>query len=92
MKTFVKVLMPVVAFALASAGAVSTNSPKASDARSGAIPAFIQNPSSTSCVTVTANCSTNNTHQACMSIEQPTKKAYLKNASGACAVELWRVL
>lgn len=93
MKTSVKVLLPVLAFALASAGAVSSNAAKANKvkATSGVIiPAFIQNPSSTSCADVTADCSTTNTHVNCMSVEQPTKRAYLKNLQDRCAQELWK--
>lgn len=91
MKSFIKVMLPVVAFALASAGAVSTNAPKKADGKKPPITAFVQNPSSTSCAPVTANCSETNTHLNCMSIEFPAKRAYLKDASNACVVELWRI-
>nr|WP_223708793.1 DUF6520 family protein [Flavobacterium potami] len=93
MKTSVKILLPVMAFALASAGAVSSNSAKVNKVKSTSgviIPAFIQNPSSTSCLDVTADCSTTNTHVNCMSIEQPAKRAYLKNSLDRCATELWQ--
>lgn len=91
MKTFLSVMLPVVAFALASAGAVSTNVSKKADSKKTPITAFVQNPSSTSCEEVTANCSQTNTHLNCMSIEFPAKRAYLKDEANACVVELWRV-
>jgi len=84
-------MLPVVAFVLASAGAVTTTATKSTANSAAPIPAFIQNPSSTTCGAVTANCSQTNTHLNCMSIESPLKRAYLKDNTDACVVELWRV-
>ncbi len=93
MKTSLKLLMPVLAFALASAGAAKSVAVETADAKMPApIPAYVQNPTPFVCPDVTAECSTVNTHVNCMSIEQPLKRAYLKNGSNQCSVELWKVL
>ena len=50
MKNVIKVILPVLAFTLASAGAVSTNEAKVKDAKKTVlITGFIQNPSPASC-------------------------------------------
>ena len=84
-------MLPVVAFALASAGAVSTNPEKASDADKAAIQGFIQNGSTTNCLPVTVDCSEVNTNQACMTNELIPRQVWLKEGN-ACVKDLYRVI
>jgi hypothetical protein len=59
MKTFFKaLLLPVAAFALASAGAVGTNEANISKAAKPPITAFIHDPLQSSCRSVTVSCNT----------------------------------
>ncbi|MFY7935756.1 MAG: DUF6520 family protein [Flavobacterium sp.] len=93
MKTILKVILPVLAFTLASAGAVSTNDAKVKDAKKTvAIIGYIQNPTAASCLQVSVDCTTNNTGQNCMSSETPARRVWHKNAANACSVNLFKVL
>jgi hypothetical protein len=93
MKTIVKVILPVLAFTLASAAAVSTNEKKVAEAKKPvAIFGYIQNPSAASCLQVSVDCSTTNTNQICMSSETIPRQVWLKNAANACNVTLYKVI
>ena len=92
MKNVLKVILPVLAFTLASAGAVATKEAKATKSNSAAITAFVQNPSSANCLEVTVNCSEIFSNQACMT-GTPSKRAWLKDEqSHECDVTLYRIL
>jgi hypothetical protein len=92
MKTIVKVILPVLAFTLASAAAVSNNKTKVADAKKPLITGFIQNPSAASCLQVSVDCSTTITNQVCMSSESTPRQVWLKNAANACNVSLFKVI
>jgi hypothetical protein len=88
MKTIVKAMFPMVAFALASAGAVSTNVAKDKVTAKPVITGFIRNSSSiTDCSSRSVDCSTVNTGFVCMSGAQ---QAWLKNGLDQCIVDLYR--
>lgn len=88
MKTTLKAMLPVVAFALASAGAVSTNVAKDNVTSKAPITGFIQQGSVNSCEARTVDCSTFNTGLACMSSDG--KQVWLKNGLNHCIVDLYR--
>ncbi len=93
MRNYVKVILPVLAFTLASAGAISTNKAKVEEAKKTVvITGFIQNPSPFNCLEVTVNCTTTNTGQACMSSEAVPRQVWKKNAANACSDNLYKVL
>lgn len=93
MKNILKVILPVLAFTLASAGAVSTNNAKVKNAKKTvAIIGFIQNPTAASCLQVSVDCTTTNTGQNCMSSEATPRRVWNKNAANACSVNLFKVL
>lgn len=90
MKNVIKVILPVLAFTLASTGAVSTNEAKIAEAKKPvAIIGFIQNPSPASCLQVSVDCVTTG-NQACMSNETIPRQVWLKNAANACSVNLYK--
>jgi hypothetical protein len=91
MRTFVKLLMPVMAFAFASAGAVSTNEAKISDAKKPLITGFIQNPTPLNCLAVSVDCNTPVTAQVCMSSESVPRQVWKKNSANACSDNLYKV-
>jgi hypothetical protein len=90
MKTIVKVMLPMVAFALASAGAVSTNVAKDNVTSKPVITGFIQNGSITNCPSRSVDCSTVNTGFACMSSDATPKTVWLKNGLNQCIIDLYR--
>ena len=93
MKTILKVILPVLAFTMASAAAVSTTEAKVTDAKKTVlITGFIQNPSPTNCLSVNVDCTTTNTAQTCMSSEAIPRQVWLKNAANACSVNLYKVI
>lgn len=93
MKTIIKVALPVLAFMLASAGAVSTNKAKVNKAeKTLLIEGFIQNPSPASCLSVSVDCTTINTGQVCMSSETTPRQVWAKNAANACVLNLYKVI
>lgn len=87
MKTIVKAMLPMVAFALASAGAVSTNVEKTNVSGNRVITGYVQNSSVTDCSARSVDCSTVNTGFACMSSGQ---QVWLKNNLSQCIVDLYR--
>lgn len=90
MKTILKVILPVLAFTLASAGAVSTNEAKIAESKKTVlISGFIQNPSPAICHPVSVDCVTTGS-QACMSNETIPRQVWLKNAVNACTVNLYK--
>ncbi|MFC4510185.1 DUF6520 family protein [Flavobacterium buctense] len=93
MKTILKVILPVLAFTLASAGAVSTKDAKVKEAKKTvAIIGYIQNPTAANCLQVSVDCTTTNTGQNCMSSETTPRRVWHKNAANACSVNLFKVL
>lgn len=93
MKNVLKVILPVLAFTLASAAAVSTNESKVQDSKKTAvITGFIQNTSPYDCEEVTVDCTTANTSFACMSAEVSPRQVWLKDEGNACNIPLYRVL
>jgi len=93
MKTILKVMLPILVFTLASAGAVSNNKAKINESKKPlVITGFIQNPSPASCLEVAVDCTTTNTGQTCMSSEVIPRQVWLKNAANACSVNLYKVI
>ena len=93
MKTILKVILPVLAFTMASAAAVSTNEAKVTDAKKTVlITGFIQNPSPTNCLSVNVDCTEVNTGQTCMSSESTPRQVWKKNAANACSSNLYKVI
>ncbi|MNL11159.1 hypothetical protein D3C87_1319820 [compost metagenome] len=95
MKNTFKVILPVLAFTLASAAAVSTNNAKINESKkSVAIDGFIQNPTpaEADCLEVSVDCTTTNTGQNCMSSEATPRRVWEKNEANACAQNLYKVL
>lgn len=91
MKNILKVILPVLAFTLASAGAVSTNDAKIKESKKTfLISGFIQNPSPSNCLAVSVDC-TQTVGAACMSSEATPRQVWLKNAANACSVNLYKV-
>ena len=90
MKTILKVILPVLAFTLASAGAVSTNEAKIAESKKTVlISGFIQNPSPANCLPVSVDCVVSG-GVACMSNETIPRQVWLKNAVNACIVNLYK--
>lgn len=93
MKTIFKVILPVLVFTLASAGAISTNEAKIEESKkSTAIIGFIQNPTAANCLQVSVDCTTTNTGQDCMSSELTPRRVWHKNAANACSLNLYKVI
>lgn len=93
MKTIVKMILPVAAFVLASAGAISTNAKTESKTAAPLINGWIQNPNANSCEARTnLDCSTTNSGSVCMSSDATPKQVFLKNAAGQCSSNLYRVI
>ena len=93
MKTILKVILPVMAFTLASAAAVSTHATKVEEAKNPVvITGFIQNPTENNCQSVDVNCTTTNTGQDCMTTTFPTRRVWLKDEQNACNLNLYKVL
>lgn len=92
MKTIVKVILPVLAFTLASAAAVSTNEAKIKGAKKMvSIVGYIQNPSAQNCDAVEVNCSTTFSGQTCLTNEATPRQAFAKDESNACNMSLYRM-
>lgn len=93
MKTIVKVILPVLAFTLASAAAVSTNEAKIKESKKTVFfSGYIQNPTPKDCLPISVNCTTVNTGQACMSNETTPRQVWDKNDANACSVNLFKVI
>jgi hypothetical protein len=93
MKTIVKVILPVLAFTLASATAVSTNEAKIKESKKTVlISGFIQNPNPSNCLSVQVDCTEVNTGQTCLSSEATPRQVWKKNAANACNVNLFKVI
>jgi hypothetical protein len=92
MKTIVKVILPVLAFTLASAAAVSTNETKIKESKKVfSVQGYIQNGSSQNCEPVEVNCSTVPNEQSCMTSEATPRQAFAKDEANACNVSLYRI-
>ena len=93
MKTIVKVILPVLAFTLASAAAVSTNEAKIRESKKTVlITGFIQNPNQSNCLPASVDCTIVNTGEACMSNEATPRQVWKKNGANACADNLYKVI
>lgn len=93
MKTIFKMILPILAFTLASAAAVSTNNSKVEEAKNPVtITGYIQDPSPLQCLPVSVNCTEVNTGQACMSNEVIPRQVFKKNSAHACSDNLYKVL
>jgi hypothetical protein len=92
MKTsFVKMLvLPIAAFALASAGAVTTNASRIDAAKKPPITAFAHSALPNSCEPQNVNCSTVVSANICMSSETSPRQVWLKDGTGACVVPLYK--
>lgn len=90
MTTFVKMILPVAVFALASAGAVSTKMVKEDSAKSGISTEWIQNPDATHCLARTVDCSTVLTAQLCMA-DSNSRQVFRKNVAGQCNILLYKI-
>ncbi|WP_051269649.1 DUF6520 family protein [Flavobacterium suncheonense] len=93
MKTIAKVILPVLAFTLASAGAIGTNEAKVSEAKKPVlITGFIQNPNPNNCLEITVDCTPVNTGQICMSSEATPRQVWRKNIANQCSLNLYKVV
>ena len=93
MKTIAKVILPVLAFTMASAGAISTNDAKVNEAKKPLlITGFIQNPNPTNCLEVSVDCTPVNTGQICMTSEATPRQVWRKNAANQCSQNLYKVI
>lgn len=77
-------MLPLAAFALASAGAVGTNDAKESKAKGTMITAYIHDPSKPDCSSVSVDCVQGH-GQACLS---GTWTAFLHDTPSTCNIEL----
>ncbi|WP_026706643.1 DUF6520 family protein [Flavobacterium soli] len=92
MKNFLKVILPVLAFTLASAAAVGTHQSKVEEANSPlVIEGFIQSPTENSCTPVSVNCTIENTGNACMTSDLTPQHVWLKDGANKCNVTLYRL-
>jgi hypothetical protein len=94
MKNIFQVILPVMAFTLASAAAVGSHDSKVEEAKNPAsIIGFVHNPNSFNCLQVEVeDCTSVNTGQNCMTIESTPRRVWLKNQANACSVSLYKVL
>ena len=93
MRTFVKVILPVLAFTLASAAAVGTKTAKVEEANKPVlITGFIQNPTPLKCKSVEVDCSEDYTDQICMSTETVPRQVWKMNGANACSLTLYKVI
>ena len=91
MKTILKVILPVLAFTLASATAVSTNEAKIKESKKDAlIVGYVQNASEPHCEAVEVDCTVEAVGPVCMTSEFTPRQAFAKNNSNACTVSLYR--
>lgn len=93
MKTYVKLILPVLAFTLASAAAVGTKAAKIEKAKNAVlVTGFIQNPSPLNCEPVEVDCSQAFTDVTCMTTESTPRQVWDKNEANACNVTLYKVI
>ena len=94
MKNVFKVILPIMAFTLASAAAVGSHNSKLEEAKKpSSVIGFVHNPNSFNCLQVEVqDCSTINSGQNCMTIETTPRRVWLKNQANACSVSLYKVL
>jgi hypothetical protein len=92
MKNIFKVILPVMAFTLASAAAVGSHDSKVEATKNPAsIIGFVHNPNSFNCLQVEVDdCSTINSEEACMTSDASPKQVWLKDEGNACNVTLYR--
>lgn len=90
MKTFVKMILPVAVFALASAGAVTTKAVKEKSAKAASSMEWVQNPNATNCAPVTVNCTPVNTGSICQA-DGTLRQVFRKTAAGQCNILLYKI-
>ena len=92
MKTnFLKMMiLPVAAFMLASAGAVSTNASKASISENPPMLAYAHTTIPGVCEPQDVNCSTTFSTTICKSSEATPRQVWLKNNQGVCNINLYK--
>lgn len=89
MKTILKMVLPVAAFALASAGAVSTTGSSTVADGTVLIDGWVHNPDVNNCSErINLNCRTTSGTPVCMSTDG--KQVFLKNGAGQCSVTLYK--
>jgi len=90
MKAILKMVLPVAAFALASAGAVSTTGSSTPADGTVLINGWVHNPDANNCSErLNLNCRTTSGTPVCMSSD--AKQVFIKNGAGQCSVQLYRV-
>lgn len=93
MRNTFKVILPALAFTLASAAAVNTHSAKVKETKkSTEIFGYIHNPNSENCQEVSVDCTTTNTGQNCTVSEMDSRRVWEKNEANACTENLYKVL
>lgn len=93
MRNTFKVILPALAFTLASAAAVSTHTAKIEEAKKPvAIFGYIQNPNPANCQQVSVDCTATNTGQNCTVSDTDSRRVWLKNEANACTLNLYKVL
>lgn len=91
MRNFVKIFVfPALAFVLASAGAISSNSSKSSDSDIPPMIAFAHGAGINSCEPQEVNCTTTVLAKRCLSSETTPRPVWLKDGTGACVIDLYR--
>ena len=91
MRTFVKMILPVAAFVLASAGAVGTKAVNDQKAKSAlTIIGYVHNPTASSCQAVEVDCQTAPTPNLCKAFI-PEKQVSRLNGQNQCVEMLWKV-
>jgi hypothetical protein len=91
MKTIAKMILPVAAFMLASASAISTDVKTSNKSKDVLISAWVQNPDANNCVSqINLDCTTASGHPVCMSSELTPRQVFNKNIGNACSVPLYK--
>ena len=91
MKTIVKLVLPVAAFMLASAGAVGTHVSAKDSAGMPLMTGYVHNPTSSNCLVVEVDCQIPSTGILCKAFT-PERQVYSKNSLGKCEVPIWKVV
>lgn len=90
MKTFFKLMLPVLAFMLASAAAYQTVESKNDLAKtSTSIVGYIHNPSEFECEEVNVECTNQVSSFVCMTLDN--KQVWRKSSTIQCDLELYRI-
>ncbi|GGB64482.1 hypothetical protein GCM10007424_00460 [Flavobacterium suaedae] len=90
MKAIAKLILPVAAFMLASAGAVGTKAVEDSKEGTLNITGYVHQTSNP-CFEVSVNCQTMNNGQICKALT-PEQNVYRLTGTNQCAELLWKVI